>query len=837
MLSLGQRQSPLRPVIRFEFTAHSRCVCTTPLSTPPSDPISVPSVEHSLSSQVLEKASLNPWNFLLVSLEHPLLRSTNLSMDQLYDLLQHIRGQRGKEFRTGIRDTWTWCNRNSRPDQYQKFPSVTLKTLQQSLSPEYRILEQLVQAHVNMAHVKYRYSRGRYAGSQNISGGWNINNDRNRLFRALAFNAFFGKRGGVLLNLLLDSGLGRSEFHRALPAKLRGPNSFISADQLRNMTVDAKSIFDRVGDPDLFEILWQANNIDMGVALISEMVIGHSVGENKNFDSALTALALNLMHAARMCNDHARCWETFRMCHMWLRQSTSAYNILMYADAKACNLGSVVMLLKNMQMAGALPNAVTWTTILSGMCMSNRLEGAKKLFALHLHSLQYSDGALDGGMEPNLWQQWYEKEDRASRLDPFISTWIREIASQYHGTNEPLQKGKKADGEPRRVIPWMPTLATHRVIIKTLVRELKTDQAVQYFELLRKVWPVYGRWAMVKRHVAQFVDPSDWPTDHGRKADDPINGLRSLERILYGHLAEHRSDVRELYGLGPVVSTDDKPISVCYPRHCQSILEMISNIGNGKKLKSPHVEKLVYAKSLHAHALIGDLPTILHHMQRYPQLNDIGVWTSVVRCICVQVLDQPSDDLLHPSFDITGYEHLLPPVLLANSNTSWLTFALTMCSLLSNKGVHFTQVTFGTLVQTAAKLGDLQSILLIVEFMQRFTNVRFNVEMLRMVVVQEFSFERKCSIIKEFLDALDGSGGLLGGRSTVNVDSKLLTFVVRLVARPEDFVFLRDIVDVFATQCGLLLKDIDYRFIILKCRELDMHEEAEYWTHKLTSQL
>ncbi|KAJ1816050.1 hypothetical protein LPJ75_002156 [Coemansia sp. RSA 2598] len=914
VLILRQPQGPLRPSSSSSgYTACSssknsiRRLCATPLSTRPVDSIVADNAENSLGDRLLKRATLNPWNYVLVALEHPLLKGP-VSMDQVYDLMAHIREISGKDFKTGIRDTWEWCNQRSEPEQRMPFPDVSLKSLASNSSPEYRIMEQIINAHVNAAHVKYRYARGRYAGPQSIANGWRMDVDRVRLLRAMVFNAFFGKKGGVLLNLLLDSGFSRSQFHKALPARLRGQYSFVSANLFRNMVVDAKAIYDRIAVPSekgVFDALWQTNNIDAGAGLISELVVGKEVGENKHFDSAVVALCLNLMQVARMCNEHERTWEIFRICRPWVKRSTSAYNILMYADAKACNLSNVIYVLRNMKASGALPNSVTWTTIISGMCMSNRLEGAKKLFALHLDSLPYpkataTDGkAADGpqgnasgdddgsmlyapimdmvGPKPNLWQQWYIQNNRSSKLDMFISMWIKEIASEYHSREEEAQilaskavargrggvsrQGQQAAGDldkdgPRYIVPWMPTLATHQIILKTLAREMKTQEAIQYFNLLKSVWPQYGKWAMVKRHATQFVDPSDRPGDTGGGGggdSNPVKGLRSLERILYGHLAEHRSDVRKLYGLDtvePPSDVDDPALARFYPSHCQKILEMICRIGSGPgPLVDPsakstvRVEKLLYAKSLHAHALEGDMLTLLHHMQRYPMLNDIGVWTSVVRCICVQVLNNPDEQhILYPTFDLSGVEHLVPQSILCTEEPqSWATFVLVMACVMSSKGVHFTQVTFGTAIHTAAKVGDLKSILHIIEFMRSYSNVPFNVDMLRMVVAQESSFERKCGIIRTFLSASANAGGepdglVLGRRSTVNVDSKLLTYVVRLMQQPEDLPALHDIVDVFAKEHGLQLGEMDYRYIIIKCQEFGMQNEASQWIRRLTSQ-
>ncbi|KAJ2856608.1 hypothetical protein J3B02_001505 [Coemansia erecta] len=832
-------------------------------------------------------------------------------MDQIYDLIMHIRQLNGKEFRLGIRDTWQWCNLNCNPDQYKSFPDIPFKSILSNSTPEYRVVEQIINAHVNTVHVKYRYARGRYSGAQNIAGGWKMDVDRKRLLRAMIFNAFFGKKGGVLMNLLLDSGFNRNQFHKALPSRLRGQYSFVSANVFRNMVADAKIIYGRISvqpHTGVFNTLWQTNNVDAGVSLISEIVTGKTVGENKKFDQAVASLCLNLMHVARMCNDHECVWEVFRICHPWVKRSTSAFNILIYADAKACNLNGVVRALKTMRASGALPNAVTWTTIISGMCMSGRLEGAKKLFALHLDSLPYPDETKVGvgskekmqddsytglilyapimdtvGPDPNLWQQWYMQNSRDSKLDPFISTWIREIASEYHnkkaqsrisrtkgsaalakGGNIAVRHGQGSsdpDNEaPGYIVPWMPTLATHKIIIKTLAREMQTEQAILYFDLLKSVWPQYGKWAMVKRHSTQFVDPSDKLSDMDYSAAEvssDINhadGLRSLERILYGHLAEHRSDVRELYGLGPVepAETANQLAARFYQSHCQRILEMISCIGSSRQghrrvsdfaEKPVYVEKLVFAKSLHAYALEGDMPTILHHMQRYPQLIDIAVWTSVIRCICVQVLSNSDEqEILYPLFDISEeLKPLVPQHILDEKRPNWVTFVLIMASIMASKGMHFTQVTFGTLIHTAAKLSDLMSILQVIEFMHSHSNVPFNVDMLRMILTQEFSFERKCDIVKSFLAAsrsrndVESDGLMIGRMSTINVDSKLLTFVVRLVQRPEDFLFLRDLVDVFAKKCGLQLGEMDYRFIIIKCRELGLQDEANYWTLRLTN--
>ncbi|KAJ1877307.1 hypothetical protein LPJ66_012135, partial [Kickxella alabastrina] len=375
---------------------------------------------------------------------------------------------------------------------------------------------------------------------------------------------------------------------------------------------------------------------------------------------------------------------------------------MMHGDAQACNAAGVGAALRAMQREGAAPDAATWTAVIMGMCAAGRLESATKLFALHLEFLPRRGGSERCGMfapemgvvlapEPNLWEQWYAESGKQHVLDPFIWTWMRELAAAHHEGQAAPRKPGGGRGRPQAqltapVVPWLPTLATHRIMLKALCRANRTLQAVAYLTLLKSAWPQYG----------------------ASGASDPA-GLRGLERIVHGHLAQQLPHVRDLYGLSAQPTADHG----FYHTRGHEILALAQAPGPGPgpvAASASHgspgdglsrVERPVYVKALQAYALQGDVPTLLHLMARHAHLNDIAAWTQLVRGVCMQISNSPTDQLLlHPP----GTK-ACSALEASGAAPSWVDFLMNLALALAPRGVVFTQVTFGSIVQVAAQLG------------------------------------------------------------------------------------------------------------------------------------
>ncbi|KAJ1937780.1 hypothetical protein GGF37_005067, partial [Kickxella alabastrina] len=236
------------------------------------------------------------------------------------------------------------------------------------------------------------------------------------------------------------------------------------------------------------------------------------------------------------------------------------------------------------------------------------------------------------------------------------------------------------------------------------------------------------------------------------------------------------------------------------------------------------VERPVYVKALQAYALQGDVPTLLHLMARHAHLNDIAAWTQLVRGVCMQISNSPTDQLLlHPP----GTK-ACSALEASGAAPSWVDFLMNLALALAPRGVVFTQVTFGSIVQVAAQLGSLREVSRIVRFMQAHSAVRFNVDMLRMVLRIACPFALKCALVKSALQ-LEPRLPPTDAQSTVRPDNKLLSAVVRMVAEEPDFAELRALAALFWDRRGIALLDMDYDWLIALCRELGLGAEASFW--------
>ncbi|KAJ2758249.1 hypothetical protein IWQ56_006049, partial [Coemansia nantahalensis] len=390
------------------------------------------------------------------------------------------------------------------------------------------------------------------------------------------------------------------------------------------------------------DALWDADNVAAGTAILERLVAAAGGAQDgRAVDQLVASLAIQLMEAAARFGQMEAAYSVFELCEPWLHQSAVAYNVLLRPAATEYDMQRVVALLRRMRTSGTVPDAVTWTTIMAGMCQNSKLVSARKLFSAHLlflplHPLAdahaesppsgaqilYSPLHQPSAGRANLWETWHYQSTNPHYLDTFIWSWLSELASRYH-------REQKQQQSACTVKPWLPTQATHYVLLKSLCQSGEVAQAVEYMALLTRVWGQYRAWAWPRRH------------DNNPQPADGDAGLERLRRLVVGYMCEDLDKTRAVYGLGRGdAGVSDNAGVAGYYAHCAAIL----SLARGEDPERPHGAKevlpadrpprVVYAKALHGYALRGDMQALLGHMQRFRSLNDIAAWTCVVQCIC-----------------------------------------------------------------------------------------------------------------------------------------------------------------------------------------------------------
>ncbi|KAJ2442087.1 hypothetical protein GGF42_007077 [Coemansia sp. RSA 2424] len=689
------------------------------------------------------------------------------------------------------------------------------------LSASQRASVELIQAHIYVLQVKREIARGLHTGSP-TRGGSKMRDDSRGDVRAtqvaLLGKAFNHACPGLLLNLLLDWNTGATlvspEFldsvctrYLARPEQIR--DSVDAGRQLYELVMNDSTARGGTHTTTGFvDALWAADNYE---AALTELAPLAAVEEKESVPgSMVSSLAVQLMQCAGKAGHLHIVTRVFAEYREWLDKSPVAYNILLYPRAMAYDIPGVVALLKLMRDNRVFPDAVTWTTIMNGMCVNGRIEQAMKLFALHLEFLpQQQQGEEDGVLcapmdglwhtgSPNLWQWWYANTTRAYSIHPYFDNLIREMAErsrqeiQVEGSSRQRQRRTRKVEVP----PWLPTLATHKVLLKHMGRVNRVREVAEYYELLKRYWPQYSQW-VGPRHAGHLHS----------------NGLRGIERMVRGCLAaQNTSELRSIFGLVSDTTADGSPH---YYDYCERIRvlaipsvkppAMVAEDGKEGRMWLP--DRMVFNKSLHAYALAGDIRTVLSLMEKYRELHDIATWTELVCCVLTQISNSGAYD-----------PRMLRPL---DDTTDWVEFLLDLDRRLSGSGIRFTQVTFGQIVQAAVERGEFSAVPRIVEYMDRQSFERFNVDMLRMVLELEFPFELKCALVKNSLM----------GVHRVRPDFKLLVLVVKLAAKsPRDLTLLPPIVKLFEIEFGLGLGDSEYRYLIEACTSLELPDMVRYWT-------
>ncbi|KAJ2414175.1 hypothetical protein GGI10_002566, partial [Coemansia sp. RSA 2530] len=755
-------------VSRFRITAHG--ILRAPAIAAPAHLDRLRQRAYTLLPAIQSKP--NPWSYVLLHSSHKALDTpgafTGFWLIRLLHRLQKIhRGQ----ITDACSNILLWLARLSSSNN----PGSTgpqSPHYMDTLSIEQRAKVELVLAHIYVLQVRREVAHGRHTGTLGKEMSWSKSGDMRSTQVALISKAFNHACPGLLLNLLLDWNTGAALVSpqfldnicaRYLTNAARIRDSLEAGRQIYDLVMSDAGANRGVRTTGFVDALWAADNLEVARRALDELrLLGGGVG-----DSVISSLAIQLMHCASKVSHINVASQIFDRYKLWLRKSPAAYNILLHHKALAYDIPEVVAIVKTMRANDVYPDAVTWTTIMNGMCLNGRTEQAMKLFAMHMEFLptprKYDDvlecdnmlyAPTSGLMPlvPNLWQEWYANTSRAFTIHPYFVTLLRGMAAHYQEPLATNRRGKRPTMDKSTPVPWLPTLATHKILLKHLGRDHCLREITTYYALLKQYWPhQYSRWSGV----------------NGRTGDG--DGLRGIERLVRGYVSQSVPELRAIYDLGPDDKVGSSPL---YYDYCEKILHL-SSMYNGKMHSETrsHPDRLVFNKSLAAYALDGDIRTILGLMEKHPGLHDIATWTELVRCVLIQILDNPGDP------------HMRQPLLSAD----WLEFLLDVEQRLSLRGIQFTQVTFGQIIQSAVQRLEFSAIPRVVRHMSQKSTVRFNVDMLRMVLRLEFPFHLKCELVKNTLIY----------NECAKPDDKLLTLVVRMAESGEDVGRLPEIVCLF----------------------------------------
>ncbi|KAJ2781170.1 hypothetical protein H4R18_003040 [Coemansia javaensis] len=694
------------------------------------------------------------------------------------------------------------------------------------LSEEQQTDRELAMAHIVTLEVKREAARGlhaaRAAHEAQQPRRWARGADVRRTQAALARKALGAHCPALVLNLLLD---WRAHVHLVAPgfydrvcrAHLATPA------QTRACAHGSRRLFDAVmaarerpgptcrgTATGLVDALWDADNLGAGVAILAKHV-GRAAPQRARpqaVDRMIASLALRLMAEASAFGQAPLAHRIFAMCRAWLRRSAPAYTILARPAALAGDMRAVAGLLRRMRANRALPDAQLWTTVLSGLCWTGQTANAKMLFSLHTLFLprrrglplpagasgpptaSSSSSGPSSSSTSNLWDQWYSDTSRTHTIDPFIWSWMQELARAYHSQRRARAHGSHV-AAAAAVPPWLPTAATHYIMLKHLGQIGQTAQVVQYMLLLRRVWGRYRRWAVPRGRHSGLVGG---------------DGMQRLQRLVFGHIAQDADAARAVFGLGrPPPASVAAMRNERYYAHCGELLGL-ARAGPGAPPAGPDAPaaaalppRVVYGKAMHGYALDCDIVSMLHHMRRIPSLNDAVVWTDVLRCIALQIQLRPGDRLmLRPH--LYGREDAEDA---EDDGRTWLDFVFELAEALAQRDVRLTHVSFGIVVQLAAHLHDVRSVMRTAEFMRARFGMRLNAEMLMMLLrMDRLPFSAKCALVQSMLAGCAAPGPTRPADSVVRPRRAVLNLLAASAESPDDLLALQAIADRFQDILG-----------------------------------
>ncbi|KAJ2673418.1 hypothetical protein GGI25_004753 [Coemansia spiralis] len=652
------------------------------------------------------------------------------------------------------------------------------------------------------------------------------------------------------------------------------------------------------GHTGFFDALWNADHFTVAKKEINGLVEAADNLQTRSapLDTLIEVMSTQLIQMSFTFGIQQLGDEVFRLCFPWLKKSKIAYNILLDKEARNFNMKAVVAILKTMKQYGVMPDPVVWTTLIDRLCYKSRLDQAKAIFALHLlflpriqskdplelsaDELEYYDSDEIANSqtptptrkqeqrrrqeqeqeqeqtatlyaptnarvsnEPHIWEQWLNESREKNSVDPFIWNWLHELAREYHRENQSLDakrklRKKKDIASTQGVIPWLPTLATHKIFLKHLAKAGKTADVAAYFILLKKSWPQYSQWLKY---------PSKTYPKRGNSCS-----FRSIERYVYAFLAPVAPDIREFYGLDTVPNPNLGHGSQNYYRFYKQIIELASMPYTNSLIVpwdsnsgTPAPERMVFSKTIRYHAECKDMYSIVHYMLKFPWLNDAAVWTSLIQCIVAQIAESPDNDLLlyPPLLQLPTFRSNGRIAAAESRQPDWLDFVFQVAKVLSDSGVELTQVTFGVLIQACCQFGDFDGVARIVGFMRENTCTRFNVEMLRMVIkTTSFPLQDQWTIIKNALNIKEIKRQIKNGkpagvatpsemisRSIIHPNNALLSLIINMAKTSQDLFGLREVVEDFKACFGIEPKTSDFDRIFGLYKELGLKQGTQYW--------
>ncbi|KAJ2651504.1 37S ribosomal protein S24, mitochondrial [Coemansia sp. RSA 1250] len=252
--------------------------------------------------------------------------------------------------------------------------------------------------------------------------------------------------------------------------------------------------------------------------------------------------------------------------------------------------------------------------------------------------------------------------------------------------------------------PWQPTLATHQLMIKAFGRAGMVNELLKYYEL-------------------------------------SANSHSRLANLVDGYIAQYSESARQTHGLGRAHTAVD----------FQQIIKIAQASG--------HRTSIVYNMALKGYASDGDFRSIVHHMERFPKLNGIEAWTSLIQCMPFR-----------------------------------LKFIFRLHKILASRNIHFTADTFSVLIRRAVNMSDSKSILRIIEFMKAHTTVRFDVGMLMDILSLDVPFSIKCKQVQYWLESAPNidKKDVEPCHAVIQPNQALVTKLIDMAKSPKDLKPLRD---------------------------------------------
>ncbi|KAJ2822551.1 hypothetical protein IWW50_004165, partial [Coemansia erecta] len=439
---------------------------------------------------------------------------------------------------------------------------------------------ELVLAHLLVLRVKGEAKRGRHQGSYLYRGmqqpGWQYRGDVRATQVALLTQAHRLQCSGLVLNLLLDwknhvslvswQLLELVRLSHCVSARQLAESVRRSAVMYQALVLDssdrqqlAEDAYSRETATGFVDGLWRADNLQAAIDMLRSLVERQHKAGQAPVDQMLASLAIRTMQIASEFDERQKAFDVFALCKPWPQHSADAYNVLLHKPAMMCHTDEV--------QNGAVPDSHVWTLVIDGMCRNHRVKQAMSLFSLHLLFLPREPSAdghtADGAQQKasiskhipldaklDVWRAWYKSTDKEAAIDPFIRTWLHELADMHHRDST--------------VRPWLPSAATHRLMLDYLGRAGMMAEMMGHCTALEQLWDQYRRWLYLDK-PAQNQTLQYW------------DGFRGLEKLALRRKTQHDMKKAHTAGLHQIDDPTGEPTAYedgGYSLHCQAILEL-----------------------------------------------------------------------------------------------------------------------------------------------------------------------------------------------------------------------------------------------------------------------